>query len=406
MKGKLSNIGMIIMLVFLLASIAKAQAKKLDSDNPVKIGYFNPFNQPNTDLPGLQLAVEEINAAGGVLGRPLKILPRDSKMSPEHALREVKDLVINEKVFCVMGATSSSEARAVSEFCKGEKKIYCFEIAKSEKLLGEWGHRYIFCAGTNAYVDVVSLAKASLQIFGPLKKMYNLSPDYEGGRSAWRNFVDAYTKLVPDAKLVGEAWPKLGVQDFTSYLTAVKNSEAEIMFTGHFQTDLLTMIKQSIITGLNGKVAMTGWGFGTADVVQNYNADFYPKKTIGGSTHAFWAIDRPESKEFVKTIKSRWGVYPTYAIHGYSFIKAMAKAIRKVGALDTEKVIDALEGAIMETPIGPVEIRACDHQAIWPYYVGVIGELPGWEFYGPKDLVIVGREAFLPCEEIAKLRKK
>jgi len=77
-----------------------------------------------------------------------------------------------------------------------------------------------------------------------------------------------------------------------------------------------------------------------------------------------------------------------------------------VGALDTEKVINALEGVMMDSPVGPIEIRACDHQALWPSYVGLIGEVPGWDFYAPKKpLVVISREAYPTCEEIAKLRK-
>ncbi len=393
------------MVAVFLCTTVHGQAQKLDMDHPIKIGYVFPLHLPKTDQPGLELAVEEINAAGGVLGRPLKLIVRDSKLSPEQALREAKDLVINEKVFWLQGAVSSSEARSISEFAKTQKVIYVIEQAKSDKLLGEWGHRYVFSATNNAYMEAVGIAAASKKIFGPLKKIYNLSPDYEGGRSAWRNFFESYKKEVPDATIVGEVWPKLGTQDYTSYLTAVMNSNAELMFTAFYQTDALTLIKQSTAIGLNGKIGVVGLWWGE-NLVPMFNASFYPKKTIGGGVYAFWAIDRPESKEFVNKVKAKYGVYPTYAVSGYAFVKTMAKAIQKVGALDTEKVINALEGAVMESPIGPIPIRGCDHQAMWPSFVGLFGELPGWEFYGPKDIVRIGQEAYLSCEEIAKLRKK
>jgi len=411
MKNKFRIIGIILVLVFLLVSMVEAQQKSLDWDNPIKIGYVNPFTGPatlntSTDVPGLYLAIEEINAAGGVLGRPLKLITRDSKLNPEHALREVKDLVVNEKVFWIQGITSSGVARAVSDYMKNQKKLFVIEIAKSEKLTAEWGHRYVFRATNNAYMEAVGMAKACRQIFGPLKKIYNISPDYEGGHSAWRTFFESYKKLVPDSKVVGEVWPKLGTQDYTSYLTAAMNSDAELMFTSFYQTDALTMLKQSIAIGLNGKIPMAGFWHGMLEVVQKYNANFYPKKTIGGGTFAFWAIDTPESKSFVEKIKTRFGVYPGYASSGYAFVKAVAKAIEKVGALDTEKVINYLEGSMIESPVGPVEIRACDHQTMWPTYVGLIGEIPGWEFYGTKALVKMGNEAYPTCEEIAKARGK
>jgi len=411
MIKRLTNIGLILMLVFVLAPIAGAQQKNLDYNNPIKIGYLNPFTGPATlttslDLPGVKLAIEEVNAAGGVLGRPLTVIPRDDKLNPEHALREAKDLVVNEKVFWLHGVTSSGVARAISQYAKDQKKIFVISVAKSEKLTGEWGHRYLFRSTNNVEMENIGMAKAAKEIFGPLKKIYNLSPDYEGGHAGWRTFFDSYKKLVPDANLVGEAWPKLGTQDYTPNLTAVMNSDAELMFTSFYQTDALTMIKQSIALGLDGKVAMAGVWWGQYAMCQKLNKDFYPKKTIGGSIYAFWAIDTAESKKFVENIKSKFGVYPEYAVNSYAFVKAMAKAINKVGALDTEKVINALEGVMMDSPVGPIEIRACDHQALWPSYVGLIGEVPGWDFYAPKKpLVVISREAYPTCEEIAKLRK-
>jgi branched-chain amino acid transport system substrate-binding protein len=126
MKRRLGSVGLILGLVFLLVSMVGAQQKPLDWDNPIKIGYINPFTGPatlntSTDLPGVYLAIEEINAAGGVLGRPLKVITRDDKLNPEHGLREVKDLVVNEKVFWIQGTTSSAVARAVSDYMKNQK---------------------------------------------------------------------------------------------------------------------------------------------------------------------------------------------------------------------------------------------------------------------------------------------
>jgi branched-chain amino acid transport system substrate-binding protein len=409
MKKRLIFLISMMLVVLLVASLGYAQQKALKSNDPIKIGYINPFTGPATlntmtDLPGLQLAVEEINADGGVLGRPLKIITRDTKLNPETALREVRDLVGNEKVFWVQGATSSAVARAVSDYMMQQKKIYVIEIAKSEKLTAEWGNRYTFRATNNAEMEAVGLAKASRKILGPLKKIYNLSPDYEGGRSAWRTFFDNYKKDVPDAVVVGDVWAKLGTQDFTSYLTAIMNSDAELIFTSFYQTDALTMIKQSIAIGLNGKIPMVGFWHGMLDTVMKFNPEFYPKKTVGGGTYAFWALNTPESKNFVEKIKSKYNTYPGYAASGYAFVKAMANAIEKAGALDTEKVINLLEGATIDSPVGPVEIRACDHQVMWPSYAGLIGEVPGWDFYATKDLIQVGKEGYPTCGEIAKAR--
>jgi branched-chain amino acid transport system substrate-binding protein len=410
MKKKLTNIGLIFMLIFLLAPMAESQQKSLDLTNPIKIGFLNAFTGIASgitveELAGVTQATEEINAAGGVLGRPLKVITRDDKLNPESGLREAKDLVINEKVFWIQGITSSSVAHAVGDYGKNQKIIVCTDVAKSDKLTEEWGHRYFFRSCATVISESKALVMGSKKIFGPLKKIYNLSPDYEGGRAAWRAFFEFYKKEVPDAKVVGDVWGKLGTQDFTSYLTAIMNSDADMIYTAFYGADAVTMIKQSIALGLNGKIPIVGHWWGTIDITRTLTKDFYPMKTIGCGQYPFWGIDIPESNKFVEKIRSKHNLWPGFAVMSYSFVKAMATAIEKAGSLDTEKVINLLEGAYMDTVIGRVEIRGCDHQAMWPNFVGLIGENPKWGLYGSKNHVRVGSEAYPSCEEISKSRK-
>ena len=401
----------VLILILSITTICAAQDNKFKSKEPIKIGYLNPFTGPSTfdtetDVPGIKLAIDEINESGGVLGRPLRLVTRDDKCNPEAAVREARDLLFNEDVFYIAGCTCSGAARAVSAFMKAEKRIFVVDIAKSEKLTADWGHRYIFRATNNAEMEAIAIAKASIEIFGPLKKIYNLSPDYEGGRAAWRSFLNSYKKEVPDVEVVGNIWAKLGTQDFTSYLTAIMNSDAELFFTSFFQSDALSMLKQSIAIGLNGKIPTIGFWHGQPGVTQKFNSEFYPKNTIGGGVFPFWSIENKGALQFKNTVKDKYGVYPGYGASSYAFTKAMANAINKVGSLDTEKIIDVLEDSIIPTPIGELKLRGCDHQLMWPTYVGMIGELEGWDFYGTKNLVSYGEEAYPTCEEIEKLRKK
>ncbi len=119
MEKKVVNIGLIILICLLTVSIANGQQKALDQKNPIIMGYMNAFTGPATllttlEVPGIQLAIDEINSTGGILGRPLKLITRDDKLNPETGVREAKDLVVNEKVFWIQGCTSSGVARAVS----------------------------------------------------------------------------------------------------------------------------------------------------------------------------------------------------------------------------------------------------------------------------------------------------
>jgi len=397
----------IVLAVFAVAPVVgESQAAKLDENNPIKLGYLMPGTARVQDMRGMVLAVDEINAAGGVLGRPIKVIDRDTKFNPEIAAREAKDLIFREKVFWLQGTISSSEARAVSEVARQNKTIHMITSATSDKLMNEWGHRYAFRIQSNSYSQAIGCARGAFKTFGPKKKLYNISPDYEGGHAAWENFLLEYQKIVPDAKVVGSVFPKLGTQEYTPYLTAIMNSGADLIFSSFYLQDAQTMFKQSSAIGLNGKIPITGLWLSTNDLAQNFSADFYPKKCVGGTAYAFWEIDYPKNKIFYEKFKERFGVYPYLDFASYGITHEIARIIGKVG-LDTEKVIDALEGSQVETPAGFVEMRKCDHQAMLPFYFGEVGPLPhGLGFYAATNCVKAGAETYHSCEEVLEKRKQ
>ena len=177
---------------------------------PIKFGFLHSFSGGTGQVYGIpdqeatKLAVEEINKAGGVLGRPLEMIARDDKLNPENAVREAKDLILNQKVQWIQGTVSSAVALAVSAYCKEAKVPFIVTNAQSAAITDEKGHRYLFRISTNTTNYTRSVANAAAKTWGG-KKIFIIGPDYEYGQRSKKDFMDAYTKLVPDAKIIGGA---------------------------------------------------------------------------------------------------------------------------------------------------------------------------------------------------------
>jgi branched-chain amino acid transport system substrate-binding protein len=133
-----------------------------------------------------------------------------------------------------------------------------------------------------------------------------------------------------------------------------------------------------------------------------------PEGVMGTMDYHFYYPDTPANKTFVEAFQAAYGNPPGFpAFHGYITAHFIAEAYKKAGTLDREKFIDALEGLTVESPVGPIEMRACDHQAVLPMYLGVTKKSPTDDFVISSDIVTLTGDEVLPtCEEIAAARKQ
>jgi len=415
----MKKMGILVSMLLVMCMVAwgigfvpeAAAAKK----KPILIGHVHAMSGAMSMYgiscaTGGEIAIAEINAAGGVLGRPLKQISRDSKLSPETGLRESKDLFLNKRVDFLTGTISSAVGQAISAYAKRAKKIFIINISQSSRTTEELGHRYLFRIDTNAvpyfgYGPALALAQKWAD-----KKIISLGFDYEMGHNGLRVFKEKYLQLVPDAKIIDELWPPLGTTDFTPYISKIANSGADAFFL-------------SCIYG-GGELAFTkqAWAFGLYDkmhAVQPCAGDVetwgkvkkgepYPKGALATCRYPFWSIEDPKSKAFVEEHYNRVGFLPSYgAMNQYFIIYALKEAIEKVGAVDTEKIVDTLETMVLDTFVGKVPIRTCDHQAIMPTWFGIMKFTPDLPFPHITEVeVLRGESPYHSCEQIRKLRKK
>ncbi len=316
-----------------------------------------------------------------------------------------KELIMRENVDVLVGTISSGVALAVSDYVRREKVPFIVWISKSETITGEKGHRYVFSTGENTAMagkaGGVALAKK------PYVKYWIAGDDYSYGHdianAAWRNLE----KLKPGVKKMGESWWKVGEPDLIPYLTAIQAAKPDAVIFATGGRSMANVLKAARTTGMAGKIPI--WIHTATDhAVLKPLGPEAPEGVMGTMDYHFYYPDTPANKAFVKAFRDAYGEPPGFpAFHGYMTAHFIARAFEKAGKVDKEKFIDALEGLKIDAPVGEVEMRACDHQAALPIFLGVTKKVPQYDFVISSDiLTLSGKEVLPTCEEIRKARGK
>ncbi len=220
----------------------------------IKIGFPMPLSGPAAVygvpiLKGAEMAVEEINAKGGVLGKKLEFLSRDSKASADEAVRLARELIIKNNVDFLSGTLTSAEAPAVSTIAKENKIVFVAPTAKTMLLTApENLHPYIFRVASNTMIEGRTGA-AIMAKWQEVKRVATIAPDYAYGRDAVAAYVEYMKKLRPDIEIVDQQWPKLGEPDFTAFITAQMSKKPDAVFCDVFGGDFVTFAKQATPLG-------------------------------------------------------------------------------------------------------------------------------------------------------------
>jgi branched-chain amino acid transport system substrate-binding protein len=359
-------------LAALWASVALAPLAAVAAD-PIKIGFPMPLSGPTAvyGVPiskGAEMAVGDINAKGGVLGRKLELIPRDSKANADEAVRLAREMIIKENVDFLSGTLTSAEAPAVSTIAKENKVVFVAPTAKTMLLTAPQNlHPYVFRIASNTLIEGRTGATLMAK-WQDVKKVATIAPDYAYGRDAIGAFVEYIKKLRPDIEIVDQQWPKLGEPDFTAFITAQMGKKPDAVFCDVFGGDFASLVKQATPLGYFKAIQsrlVDGGEVGTVDLAQSLGAD-YPHGIISDAYDpVVWGEDEPaEHKAYVEhlkaTMKNEYG--SGWAIVGYQSIVAIAEGIKKAGGTDSDKVAKALEGLTFDTPVGKRTFNAKTHE--------------------------------------------
>ncbi len=346
---------------------------------------------------GAELAVEQINAAGGVLGRPLELAFEDTMGSPEEAVRALRDYD-SEGVDFTWGYSTSSSCLAASPIAEELDMLMLSVYCQTNKMNHEEFSENFFRITTNAESAVRSLARAIQQEEPDAVDWVSISPDYEYGHNTVDVFNNEMSNEVADYRMLATTWPPFQSPTYSDYITQLIDEPAQGVFSTLFAGDMLNMLKQQKPFGfLDDKIlAVVGMDI---DVLEPMSASGDLPELWDALPYYAEAFDNPENTSFIEDYTAMWGQTPTFYPHsGYIAVLTYAQAIEAAGSTDVDAVHDALEGMTVDTPMGAITIRAEDHQAIFENIavLKVVPNAAGDNYEVEKAVLIPGAEVTSP----------
>lgn len=357
------------------AGLAHAQ----DAD-PIRIGAAYPqtgagASQGSGVALGQQMAIDEINANGGLLGRQVEMIWRDSKGTPADATIAARDLITLDNVDFFLGGYNSGETLAMSEVALQEKVIYVAPVGKTIQLTDNY-HPYQFRIAANTNTEGGSAALI-LEELGA-KKICTILFDYAYGHDLLKGFEKALETAGSDAEIVTQVWPALGVSDYTPYIGEVLNSDCDGVFSGIWSGEFLAFAKQASSFGLfdMGKHWAAAGEVGSQDIMEQLGTDM-PNGIWTNSYEVWYYPDTAEHNAYLAKVRELTGAeHPNpWPSVGYIAMQALAAGIEAAGSTETDAVIAAMEGLSFESLVGPLTIGGeGDHQANRGQYWGVTAD--------------------------------
>lgn len=356
----------------------------------------------------IKLAVGEINAQGGFLGKhPIKLFTRDTHTKPDVAVREAKDLILRDKVRCVLGTYSSACAVAIKPVCQEYKVLHIPAVSNSENITKVNFSPYTYQVVPNSYMQAkaVVLGVAELAKKKGWKNYVTIASDYEWGRSTQQNTVKLLKQFAPEVKLKKEFWPRLGETQYTSYITAIMAQKPDFVIGSVASKDNVAWMKQAKAYGFFEKIPYPGSLISISELI--IQAKTLTRGLVGLCRAPFFAhLDVPMMANFVKNFKAKYNRYPSdWAVMEYDAVYALKQGIEKAGSIDTEKVRVALKGATIDTCRGRLFFRCIDNMLSCSSYIGVVADDPKYPFPIYHDVVEVkGPDSWRPEAEIVAAR--
>ncbi|MBP2302312.1 ABC transporter substrate-binding protein [Azospirillum picis] len=369
---------------------------------PVRVGEINSYTGlPAFTIPyrqGWQLAVEEVNAKGGVLGgRKLEVISRDDAGKPDDAVRVAQELVTNEKVDLLAGTYFSHIGLAVADFAARNKVPFVAAEPLTDAITWAQGNRYTFRLRPSTYMQAAMLVEEAAKL--PAKRWATVAPNYEYGQSAVAWFKQLLKEKRPDVEFVAEQWPAQGKLEAGPTVQALAAATPEAIFNVTFGADLAKLVREGETRGLFRNRKVVSLLTGEPDYLEPMKDEAPEGWIVTG--YPWEQIDTPVHKAFVAAYAARFKDQPKQgSLVGYTTMKAIAAAIDKAGSTDREKVVDALSGLTLDSPVGPVTFRASDHQSTMGAFVGTTTVKDGRGTM--KDWRYADGTAYLPSDEAAR----
>ena len=400
----------VLLLATAIATLSSAHAQA-PTGKPIRLGLIAElsgmlaFYGAETNR-AAGVMVKEINAAGGLLGRPVELVTRDSKGTVNEAVRQARDLLLTENVDFLLHSINSAECVGVSSVAKQAQKILISNCANDD-FTGKDGNNYAFrivniTTRTQGYAGAEYIHK---NLMSRGNRYFTIAHDFAFGRLSVGYFKERMKALNPKAEFIGEAWPKINESDYTSFITALIEAKPDVVFFSWAVG--LPFWQQSAPFELTKKFAMVSSYWGGSDELQQLPKAEIPSGAVMGG-FPYYAIDSAANRAFVEEFQKTNGRPPrTAAYFEVISLQALRAAIEKASSIDTDNVIKALSGLQFDSVVGPVTVRAFDHQGTTPHWTGKAAWDEKRNMGVLSDITKLPTSEFLPTEaDISKVRPK
>jgi branched-chain amino acid transport system substrate-binding protein len=356
----------------LLALTVALTALAAQAAEPIKIGEINSYSRLPAFLDpykkGWQLALEEVNAKGGIKGRPLEFIDRDDGGKPGNAVTIAEEMVSKEKVTLLAGTFLSHIGLAVTDFAKQNKVFFLAAEPLADAIVWKSGNRYTFRLRPSTTMQAAMLAKEAAKTGA--KKWATVAPNYAYGKEAVAAFKKELTKLVPDAEFVEEQWPPVFKIDAGPVVRAVEAAKPEGIFNVTFGGDLAQFVREGNLRGTFENRTVVSLLSGEPEYLEPLKGEAPKGWIVTGYPQA--AIETPEHKAFFDAYMKKWGEAPKLgSIVGYNVVASLAALLEKAPAYDAETLVDTMKGLeVSSSPSGKYTFRAQDHQSTMGTWVG------------------------------------
>jgi len=376
------------------------------AQSTIKIGEINSYKaQPAFLAPyrkGMELAVEQANAAGGVNGKKLELIVRDDNANPGDAVRAADELFQREGIDVLTGSFLSHVGLALTDYAQQRKRFFLASEPLTDKIVWQNGNRYTFRLRTSTYMQAAMLVPEAAKL--NKKRWAIVYPNYEYGQSAVATFKRLLKEAQPDVEFVAEQATPLGKVDAGSVVQALSDARPDAIFNVLFATDVTRFVREGTTRGLFPNTPVVSMLTGEPEYLDAIGTET-PDNWIA-TGYPWYSIDTPEHTAFRDAYQAKFNDYPRFgSVIGYSAIQSLVAGIKKAGSTDTEALIAAFKGLELTIPFGPIEYRALDHQSTMGAFVGKLGlqdgkpvmldyvYAPGGDFMPPDDEVRALRRA-------------
>ena len=376
-------------------------APGLADEHPIRIGEINSYTRlPAFTLPyrkGWQLALEQVNAAGGVKGRKLEVISRDDAGKPGNAVKIAEEMVSGEGVSLLFGTFFSNVGLAVTDFAKQRKILFIASEPLSDAIVWSKGNRYTYRLRPSTHVQAAMLAEAAAEL--KAKRWVTVAPNYAYGRDAVKAFKQELRKRRSDVEFVEEQWPTLFKIDAGSTVRALEAAKPDAIYNVTFGGDLAKFAREGSIRGLFEGRSVVSLLSGEPEYLDPLGAEAPEGWIVTG--YPWYAVKDAAHRKYVEAYQARFGENPTTgSLVGYNSMLSVIEVIKQARSLETEHLLAAMEGLTFDSPSGRITYRASDHQSTMGAWIGKTalkegkGVMVDWKY--------ADGDAYLPSDEDVK----